>query len=65
MGHTKAGYSLHTFKIPSVGNKAGKLVAMLTNFEVARQHTTHTPGYELPTVVQVYRNVSNSFHRCN
>ena len=65
VGHTKAGYSLYAFKSPKVGSKAGKVVPMLTNCEVVGQFTTHKRGYELPTVVQVYRQASNGVDVCN
>ena len=44
--------------------KAGKPVPMLTNCEVVGQCTTHKRGYELPTVVQVYRQASNGVDVC-
>ena len=65
MGHTEAGYSLYAFKSPAVGSKAGRVVAVLTNCEVVGQYTTHKCGYELPTVVQVYRQASNDVDACN
>ena len=65
MGHMKARYSLYAFKSPKVGSKAGMVVPMLTNCEVVGEYATHKRGYEMPTVVQVYRQASNGVDVCN